>query len=329
MAIGGTALVFSLVLIMSGLSIQFRREARDTVDRVGADKWVVAQGVTGPFTAGADTVPETLADELTAKGAKQAAPAVIARKTIEGREDDVMILGVGSGWNVKLAMASGVAMPKPGETVASAEAALQIGSRVQFKSTVLKVVGIAKSLTVFGGTPILFMGIRDAQGIVFRGQPVASTVLIRGDVATSEQYRIMSPDHVGDDALRLLEKPVAAIDLVQLLLWIVATAIISVVVYISALERVRDFAVFKAVGASSRDLLSALTTQSILVALLAAGLAVGIAAGLIPLFPIPISVPARAYIQLPIFALFAGALASAGGIRKVLSIDPALAFAGP
>jgi putative ABC transport system permease protein len=122
---------------------------------------------------------------------------------------------------------------------------------------------------------------------------------------------------------------VSAIDVVQILLWLVAATIIGAIVYLSALERRRDFAVMKAVGASSRGLLAGLAAQSIFVALAAALVATGIQQLLVPVFPIPIQVPARAYVQLPILALLAGALASLGGLRKAVNVDPALAFSGP
>ena len=61
------------------------------------------------------------------------------------------------------------------------------------------------------------------------------------------------------------------------LLWIVAAVIIGSVVYLSALERQRDFAVLKAIGMSNRTLLASLALQAVLVALGAVALAAIIA----------------------------------------------------
>jgi len=51
-----------------------------------------------------------------------------------------------------------------------------------------------------------------------------------------------------NDLLRPLKVAVNSISIVAILLWIVVALIVGSVVYLSALERLRDFAVFKAIG---------------------------------------------------------------------------------
>ena len=75
--------------------------------------------------------------------------------------------------------------------------------------------------------------------------------------------------------LRPLKQSIRSIDILQLLLWIVAAMIIGSVIYLSALERGRDFAVMKATGSSSRSLLAGLSIQAILLSLAAAIVAIG------------------------------------------------------
>ncbi len=127
----------------------------------------------------------------------------------------------------------------------------------------------------------------------------------------------MSVDDIGDDTLRPLDGAIASIDLVRVLLWIVAAVIIGSVVYLSALERQRDFAVLKAIGTSNRTLLASLALQAVLVALAAVALAAVIQIFLAPAFPLKVRVPARAFWQLPllavIVALIAGACRDASG----------------
>lgn len=330
-AILGTALVFSLVLIMSGLSLQFRREPKRTVSALRADRWVVVEDVTGPFSAGSDTVPLTLGDELRTSGAERASPIIITRKSVKvaGETSDVMVFGFEIGWPGKPPLVRGHQISGRGEIVASEELGLSLGRKIRMGKLDLEIVGLTRKMTIFGGTPLVYLDYPDAQEIVFRNQPTATAFLVQGKAAPPKGFKALSNDAVAEDAFRVLDKPVAAIDLVQFLLWIVATSIIGVVVYLSALERARDFAVMKAVGASSKGLLSGLAAQSVIVAVTAALLSFAIQAGLVPLFPIPISVPARAYVQLPIIALVAGVAASLGGLRKAVRVDPALAFQGP
>ncbi len=114
-----------------------------------------------------------------------------------------------------------------------------------------------------------------------------------------------------------------------ILLWIVAVLIVGSVVYLSALERVRDFAVFKAIGTPTRSILAGLALQALIVSLLAAVVGVILSKLLAPLFPMVVAVPSLAYVLLPVVAIVIGLLASLAGLRRVVAIDPALAFGGP
>lgn len=329
-AIIGTALVFAMVLLMSGLSAQFRNEPRTTVEAIGGDRWVIPEGVTGPFTSGA-TVPATLADDLKSAGAEQADPVAIVRHTAETEAEtkDVLLFGhVLGGLGTPELTGGGEQASGSGKLVASKESNLAVGDTAKIGGDEFEVVGLTESRTIFGGTPLLFMDISDVQELVYQGQDVASAVVVKGSVEAPSGYDVKTIEQTWKDALRPLEKPVGAIDVVQILLWLVAATIIGAVVYLSALERRRDFAVLKAVGASSRGLLGGLASQSVIIALVAAVIATGIQAALVPFFPIPVQVPGRAYVQLPILALLAGAVASVGGLRKAVGVDPATAFTG-
>jgi putative ABC transport system permease protein len=111
-------------------------------------------------------------------------------------------------------------------------------------------------------------------------------------------------------------------------MWVVAAVIIGAVTYLSALERTRDFAVLKAVGGSSRSLALSLAAQAALASLLAAGLAAGLAQLLKPAFPMPVTIGAGAYVVLAAVAIAVGLLSSLAALRRVIRVDPALAFAG-
>ena len=332
-AIIGTALVFAMVLLMSGLSNQFKNEPHITVDAVGADHWIVADSATGAFTA-APPIEESSVEDLR-NGGTTAEPIVITRSVTSSgskSEDkkDVWVMGYSVGQDLGAPKVNdGDEVSGRGELVASKEAGLKIGDTTEIGGTKFDVKGITEA-TITGGTPILFMDVKDAQQLAYRGAPQVTAIVVKGDVKSLPAgLKSMTPDDTAEDALRPLKKPVGAIDVVQILLWLVAATIIGAVVYLSALERRRDFAVLKAVGASSRGLLGGLATQSVIIALVAAVVATLISAALVPLFPIPVQVPVRAYIQLPILALLAGALASLGGLRKAVGVEPALAFQGP
>jgi len=116
---------------------------------------------------------------------------------------------------------------------------------------------------------------------------------------------------------------------INALLWLVAAGIIGSIVYLSALERQREFAVFKATGASNRSLLFGLALQAVVLSAAAAVLAVGIARLLAPGFPFTIEIPPQAFPRLLGVAVLVGLVASAAGLRRAVGVQPALAFGGP
>jgi putative ABC transport system permease protein len=110
---------------------------------------------------------------------------------------------------------------------------------------------------------------------------------------------------------------------------VVAALIVGSMIYVSALERIRDFAVFKAVGVATRSILGGLAVQAVVVAVLAALLGGALSVLLGPLFPMRVDIPTVAFVLLPVIAVVIGLLASVAGLRRAITVDPALAFGGP
>ena len=140
---------------------------------------------------------------------------------------------------------------------------------------------------------------------------------------------VRSADQVADDALGPLTDAIASVDLVRALLWLVTGVIIGAVVFLSAMERQRDFAILRAMGTPTRTLLVSVATQAVLIALIAAVVAIVLQRLLVPLFPLEVRVPARAMWQIPLGAVVVALVAGAVTLRRVASTDPATAFAGP
>ncbi len=148
------------------------------------------------------------------------------------------------------------------------------------------------------------MTVPDAQAIAFVGQPIISAVAVKGTPrAVPPGTRFMSNDVARRDLLRAVKNARAGINLVGLLLWFVAATIIGSVIYLSALERVHDFAVFKATGTSSATVLADLVVQAVLLSLVSAGIGVLVAKVLGPRFPVPVVIPASSLLLLPLLAV--------------------------
>ncbi|OBH00470.1 hypothetical protein A5698_09020 [Mycobacterium sp. E136] len=75
--------------------------------------------------------------------------------------------------------------------------------------------------------------------------------------------------------------------------------------------------------------MAGLALQAVIVALLAALVGAGLSLLLGPLFPMQVIIPTQAFVALPVVAVVIGLIASAAGLRRAVSVDPALAFGGP
>lgn len=320
------AVVFTLLFVMTGLVEQFHREPVDTVDALGASTWVLPQGISGPFTAAApfstDAVAVVDADEF--------APVIVGRAAVaQDGSEDVVLIGHEVDALGSPPIDEGRPVAAPGELVADDSLDVDIGDRVMIAGTELAVVGLTSDSTLLAGIPLVFTELTQAQDLVYDNRGVVSAVLASGEVRAIPQGTVAtSAAGVADSALEPLDGAIASVDLVRVLLWIVAAVIIGAVVYLSALERLRDFAVLKAIGASNRSLLGSLALQAVLVALLAVALAAVLQLFLAPAFPLKVSVPTRAFWQLPLIAVGVALLAGLAGMRRVANSDPALAFSG-
>jgi putative ABC transport system permease protein len=321
------AVVFALLFVMTGLVEQFNREPFDTVEAFGAESWVVPEGISGPFTA-SSAVPAEAADAVVADTKSSVA---ISRSSLQhdGANDEVILVGHEPGGLGSPPTVEGRAATGPGEMVADRSADVDVGDVVRVAGSEFTVVGLSDDTTLLAGIPVVFMTLPDAQQLAFGVDGVISAVLVDGEPeAIPPGGKVMTADEVAEDVLEPLEGAIASIDLVRVLLWIVAGIIIGAVVYLSALDRQRDFAVLKAVGAPNSSLLGSLALQAVLVALAAVALAAVIQLFLAPAFPLPVRVPARAFWQLPLLAVVMALIAGAAGMRKVLRADPSQAFAG-
>lgn len=321
------AVVFALLFVMIGLVEQFNAEPVDTVAAIGADSWVIPEGITGPFTA----LSAAPAQAIDAIEADTKSAVVVSRSNLldDGEPVDVILFGHEVGGLGTPSLVAGRAVAESGELVVDETAGLEVGQQVTIGGLDLTVVGETENITMLAGTPMAFVALADAQNIVFRSTELIGAVLVDGEIgAIPAGAKVLTAEEVATDALRPLDASISSIDLVRLLLWGVAAVIIGAVVYLSALERQRDFAVLKAVGAPNSALLGSLGLQAVLVSLAAVAIASIIQLFLVPSFPLPVRVPARAFWQVPLLAVIMALVAGGVGMRKVLRSDPSEAFSG-
>jgi putative ABC transport system permease protein len=329
-AIVAAGLAFALSLIMSGTLHNLRQEGVRTVNLYEADAWVVADGVTGPFTSASYIDGDSVDTVRQLPGVHDASPLLIGRSVNE--QDDINVVGYERGsFTQPLRVTSGAAPTERGVATVDEMLGLKVGDTVTFSGKSFPVGAVVTKTSFYFGMPTVFLPIEDVRDALAAGEPVVTTVVVRGPLAASSVpsgLSFMTNDDVREDLDRVLIDTAQTLGIINTLLWIMAAGIIAALVYITVLERTRELAVHKATGSSNGSLVRGLLLQASVLALFAAVIAAGIALVLAPTFPFAVEIPIAAYIQLISVALIVGGIASLAGLRRIVRIDPALAFGG-
>ncbi len=326
----GAAMVFALTLVLAGLSSSFQAEAGRVVDAIGADAWVVPAGVDGVFTTLSVVPVSTAAEVARQPGVIRADPIIVLHHTVRlGGVKDVNVVGYADGGLGAPPLHRGRLPRNATELVVDESLGADLGAALPMAGREFRVVGRTRGMTINAGQPMVFLRLLDAQELFVGGATIANAVVTDGIPKTAPTgFAVRSKEDTRADLLRPLEGAIDSLKLTLVLLWAVAALVIGSVVYLSALERARDFAVYKATGWSTRSLAGGLALQAALLSTGAALLGLVVAQGLLPFFPLTFEVPTQARILLPVIGLAVGLLASAAGLRRAVGVDPALAFGG-
>jgi putative ABC transport system permease protein len=329
-AVLGTALVFSMTLVLAGLSAAFVNEIDRTIKTTGVNEWAIAKGATGPFNSSAVLPARALVAARHLPGVTAADPFVAIGATIPGdTPKHVTMIGAVPGGVGTPKVDDGRAPAKPGEIAVGSRLGKDIGDTLQMGNTTFHVVGTVSGSGLYGGMPNVFLTLQDVQTLTFGGAPLFTSIALRGHPqGRLDDARIVTIAEAKKDLLQSLGSGRQTINFVAVLLSLVAACIVGSVIYLSALERVRDFAVFKATGTGTPALLAGLALQAMIVSLVAAFIGALLALVLAPIFPMPAEIPTIAFVVLPIVAVFVGALSSLAGLRRAITVSPALAFGG-
>lgn len=325
-SIVAVGVVFGIALLLSGLSAAFGNEARRVVRSFDAEAWVVAEGNTGPFTS-TRFIPGTTGAQLAAlPGVTEVSPLLVSTGVVDG--DNVNLVGFDLA-TFAPPITDGRTPSAAFEVLADRSLGSDVGDRLELGGATWTVVGRTSGLRYFAGVPVVFARFDDVRDVQIGGLDAASSFILRGDLPADlelDGLTLVGNDEAIDDLGRPLVSAVQTIDAIRVLLWIVAAGIIGSIMYLSVLERIRDIAVLKAIGSSTRSVLTGMAMQAVLVGVAASVIALVVAVALGPSFPMAVEIPSGAVLALPLVALVIAGLASLVGIRRAVSVDPALAF---
>ena len=328
------SLAFGLALVMTGVTNQLSKEGTNTVALFGADEWVVANGVKGPFTT-SQLIDGTLGDTIAAQPGVTAASPILVGRTLIG-ETDVNVIGYDPDSTILPAKLTEAldGLDDTSGAVADERFAFGIGESFDLGGTAIPVVAQVSETSFYFSMPTVFLPLPLVQHLLYADQDVASAIVVTGELGSPASAGLdgsvsfLTNDDVRADYDRVLKSTKDTIGIINTLLWLMAAGIVAAIVYVSVLERTRDFATLKAIGTSNKSLIGGLIGQAAIISVASAIVAVGVAKAISPTFSFPVSVPSGAYVQMLVVATFVGVIGSLAGIRRISRIDPALAFGG-
>lgn len=170
---------------------------------------------------------------------------------------------------------------------------------------------------------------RLANAVLVRLEPGAEPSLVAAHVERWNHYRAMT----GDDQQEVLTRSVIERARQQLLLFriilvVVVAVIIALIVYTMTLEKTRDIATLKVIGASDRTIGGLIVQESLALGLTAYALAAALITLTADSFPRRVVVIAFDQQVLLVIVIVIGLVASVLGIRRAMAVDPTTALAG-
>ena len=357
----GLGLLMTVVLAMMGIYNGLVADALNIVKAPRADIWVVEAGTQGPF-AEASKIPNDTR-EAVARLHGVAAAGSVTYQTIEAPFKGATLRLYAIGY--ELGRIGGPQSITQGrgleashfELVADAKTGMVLNDTIVLGRNRFTVVGLVKDTMDSGGNPAVFMTLADAQVLQTQLAPAAARVQIaRGVPATAEatvaaviarldanvdaqsvtrtvrQWKHLSALTEADQEEILIKSVVdkarKQISLFLGILLTVSAVVIALIIYTMTMEKLKQIATLKLIGAPDRTIIALIVQQS--VALGGVGLALGLALILTvkDYFPRRVLLEPVNALVLTGIILVVCVLASGLGVRAALKVDPATALGG-
>lgn len=357
----GLGLLMTVVLAMIGIYNGLVADALAVVEAPAADVWVVEAGTKGPF-AEASSIPADSRDTV-ARMPGVAEAGAINYQTIEApfldRALRLYIIGYETGrpgGPQIIAEGRGIGTSHF-ELVADRKTGLVLGDTIRLGRNRFTVVGLVEGAMNSGGDPAVYMTLADAMALQTELAPAdqrvqaargagavksasVAAVIVRvtpgADVdlltATLRQWKHLAALSQTEQENILLasvvDKARRQIGLFLGILLAVSAVVIALIIYTMTMEKLKQIATLKLIGAPDRTIIGLIVQQSLILGTAGWGI------GLVLILLVKDVFPRRVVLEPFNVAVLAGiivvvCLAASGlGVRAALKVDPATALGG-
>ncbi|MEQ1710475.1 MAG: ABC transporter permease [Hyphomicrobium sp.] len=357
----GLGLLLGVVLAMIGIYRGLVVDALTIARSPAVDIWVVEANTRGPFAEASRIPGDTREAIARIAGVAEAGSMTFQTVEAEHRASKLRLYVIGyepPRPGGPPAIIEGRSLGRSHfELVADVSTGLELGDRIQLGRNTFSVVGHTRHQVASGGDPAVFITLLDAQKLQFDLAPPAQRVqLARGtagsgrDTVNAVVARLQpdaSPAAAAETVRRwkhlaaitqeqqeliltqsLVDRARRQIGLFTTLLLIVSAVIIALIIYTMTMEKLKQIATLKLIGAPDRTIVSMIVQQA-----LALGF-IGFVAGATLIFNIKDYFPRRVVLDADNVATLAAIVflvclvSSALGVRAAIKVDPATALGG-
>lgn len=357
----GLGLLLGVVLAMIGIYRGLVVDALTIARAPGIDLWVVESGTRGPF-AEASRIPGDTREAITRVGGVSAAGS-ITYQTVEAehqaRKLRLYVIGYEPGrpgGPPRLIAGRGIVRSHH-ELVADRSTGLGIGDRIALGRNTFSVVGLTEHQVNSGGDPAAYITLLDAQKLQFDLAPPAYRVhLARGtgaavrDTVNAVVARVqpnVAPDSVAESVRRwkhlaaitqegqeailtgsLVDRARRQIGLFTSLLLVVSAVIIALIIYTMTMEKLKQIATLKLIGAPDRTIIGMIVQQALALGFIGFAIGATLISATKDYFPRRVVLEPDNMLVLAGIVFLVCLLSSGLGVRAALRVDPATALGG-
>lgn len=360
----GVGMLLGIVLIMMGVYRGMIVDAEVLLNDLNVDLWIVQEGTLGPF-AEASRVHENLQYTIKSlQGIDKSSAITFQNIQMPRKENKVRVFAVGydvygdiNPINPARLVTGRTLATDHYEIVVTDKTGFALHDKIQLGRNIYTVVGVTHGSVSSGGDLLVYISLKDAQelqfsysnkriqtdrarGIINRDTHMTNAVIatvkpgysaenVAGDIRkwhhksvyTKAQQRAVLTKYV-------VEKASKQIGLFTAILVIVATIIISLIIYTMTLEKMKEISIMKLIGLPNSIIVRMIVEETLLLGILA------FMFGNMFSHLIYAKFPKRVVLEIPdAWMLFgvvvvASIIASFIAVKKVINADPAAAIGG-
>lgn len=357
----GLSLLLGVVLSMIGIYRGLVEDALTLARTPAVDVWVVESGTRGPFAESSRIPGDTREAIAQLQGVSAAGSVTYQSVETLHRGEKLRLYVVGyepgrPGGPDRIASGRPIARSHY-EMVADKRSGLSLGDRVELGRNTFTVVGLTDGQVSSGGDPVIYITLLDSQELQFElAPPAARREVARGngpggtDTINAVVARALPntpPESVADAARRwkhlsamtqagqetiltrsVVEKARKQIGLFTGLLLIVSAVIIALILYTMTMDKIREIATLKLIGAPDRTIIGLILQQALAMGVIGFGFGALLITSIKDYFPRRVVLQPEDGLALAAAVILVCVLSSALGVRLALKVDPATALGG-